>query len=978
MTITTLGTAVHITPTIIRTVFTHFASKLNKPKQDRNTEATDELLFDEAFQIVKSFIELATHDTVEALQKFANTHVPAPLSATMLPTMVPMASCFQAAELLKQYFGPQDLTDLVGGDKWWQVRGIAGVHAEWIAQTSDWKKTKAMDKQHPATKTSQPKKPPKRSTRHEKASDGAAKGLTSSTAAASRDRAETASPEDPDRDGDEASKQVPSSEELDRLQRVMLYIHGGGYYFGSMSTHRYQVARFARKFGGRCFAPIYRKAPQYPWPCALQDCLAAYLFLIHPPPGAAHKAIDPKKLVIAGDSAGGGLSLALMTVLRDLDLPMPAGAVLISPWCDMTHSFPSILQNTETDIIPPYSFVHKPSTLWPVPGVAPELAESDDPRRKVPIGVDEEDRSRQTGTATTKGSKLHSIPAARKSHEAVRSQSSKNPREQAVRGSNGRQVYINGVPPPPNLLYSEPIEIETADPQKPNIQLRSQIQLYATNPQLSHPLCSPILHGSLGGLPPLYIIAGNAEVLRDEIIYLAHRAAHPRRYPLRADLLERSERARQSSVRYDDKPTKVHLQVYDDMCHVPTLFAFTTQSRFAYRAVASFVKHVTGAPTNLKDPFPDVAEGDIGPEDASERSGSEVLSGSEMLSPLQPIHSAGESTRLTTPQQSTNNSRQASRKSSQAGLAPMFSSLAPIDTSATEAQSELVASPVDASASQDSPSTRLHGSHAPFTAASKQTTLSAEDASLRSEASIREEKRRASSVGIGNEYTGQVPLTRPSFQSYMIRERVNVKGFLRPLEPESELQALRMDPNEIGRIKEGPCGRYLTGQELWEKKFEKTAKKVEKKRAKNEEAAQRLLERAAELGLLEASPQHASAAGLEEAEGGTWAGLGALGPTELVDETPPPSAIAGRRDTEEALALLCTSLYIRAEQRGVKKSKLDMRRMPEQSHAEKPADGRTRYGLKLWSYLMVRGGKKAAERRKAAAVAAASARKKSE
>lgn len=64
-----------------------------------------------------------------------------------------------------------------------------------------------------------------------------------------------------------------------------------------------------------------------------------------------HKAVDPAHLVIAGDSAGGGLALALLTVIRDMDLPMPAGAVLISPWCDMTHSFPSILQNTATDIM---------------------------------------------------------------------------------------------------------------------------------------------------------------------------------------------------------------------------------------------------------------------------------------------------------------------------------------------------------------------------------------------------------------------------------------------------------------------------------------------------------------------------------------------------------------------------------------------------------------------------------------------------
>lgn len=82
------------------------------------------------------------------------------------------------------------------------------------------------------------------------------------------------------------------------------------------------------------------------------------LYLIEPPPGAPHKAIPPSKIVFAGDSAGAGLSLTLLTVLRDMGLPMPAGAVLISPWIDMTHSFPSIMSNTPT--------VKCTSQLWPL------------------------------------------------------------------------------------------------------------------------------------------------------------------------------------------------------------------------------------------------------------------------------------------------------------------------------------------------------------------------------------------------------------------------------------------------------------------------------------------------------------------------------------------------------------------------------------------------------------------------------------
>jgi hypothetical protein len=72
------------------------------------------------------------------------------------------------------------------------------------------------------------------------------------------------------------------------------------------------------------------------------------LFLIRPPPGSDHRAVDPAHVVVAGDSAGGGLTLALLQVIRDSGLPPPAGGVLISPWCDLTHSFPSVHTNTET------------------------------------------------------------------------------------------------------------------------------------------------------------------------------------------------------------------------------------------------------------------------------------------------------------------------------------------------------------------------------------------------------------------------------------------------------------------------------------------------------------------------------------------------------------------------------------------------------------------------------------------------------
>ena len=72
------------------------------------------------------------------------------------------------------------------------------------------------------------------------------------------------------------------------------------------------------------------------------------LYLTKPPPDAPHKAVPPEKIVIAGDSAGAGLCVALLTVLRDLGMAQPAGAVLISPWVDLTHSFPSVMSNASS------------------------------------------------------------------------------------------------------------------------------------------------------------------------------------------------------------------------------------------------------------------------------------------------------------------------------------------------------------------------------------------------------------------------------------------------------------------------------------------------------------------------------------------------------------------------------------------------------------------------------------------------------
>ena len=126
---------------------------------------------------------------------------------------------------------------------------------------------------------------------------------------------------------------------------TILYLHGGGYVFCSPGTHRDLVARLAHAADARCLSLDYRLAPEHPFPAAVDDGLAAYK--------AALDASPPERLIIAGDSAGGGLALATLLRARAAGLPMPAAAVLMSPWVDLTVSGHSALSNA------PFCFLNK-------------------------------------------------------------------------------------------------------------------------------------------------------------------------------------------------------------------------------------------------------------------------------------------------------------------------------------------------------------------------------------------------------------------------------------------------------------------------------------------------------------------------------------------------------------------------------------------------------------------------------------------
>jgi acetyl esterase/lipase len=110
---------------------------------------------------------------------------------------------------------------------------------------------------------------------------------------------------------------------------VLFYLHGGAYVFCSPKTHRQMIAALGEASGLPAFALDYRLAPESPFPAAVEDAVQAYRWLLK-------QGIAPERIAIAGDSAGAGLAIATLVAARDAGLPMPAAAVCISPWADLT------------------------------------------------------------------------------------------------------------------------------------------------------------------------------------------------------------------------------------------------------------------------------------------------------------------------------------------------------------------------------------------------------------------------------------------------------------------------------------------------------------------------------------------------------------------------------------------------------------------------------------------------------------------
>ena len=125
-------------------------------------------------------------------------------------------------------------------------------------------------------------------------------------------------------------------------QRVFYFIHGGGYYRGSVASSRLPAAAISAACGATTLSVDYRLAPEHPYPAAIDDVITGYRWLLT-------QGIDPKRIVVGGISAGGGLTLALLLALRDRGEPLPQAAVPISPWTDLTQSGRSFTTRADVD-----------------------------------------------------------------------------------------------------------------------------------------------------------------------------------------------------------------------------------------------------------------------------------------------------------------------------------------------------------------------------------------------------------------------------------------------------------------------------------------------------------------------------------------------------------------------------------------------------------------------------------------------------
>ncbi|MEO5839862.1 MAG: alpha/beta hydrolase [Acidimicrobiales bacterium] len=126
--------------------------------------------------------------------------------------------------------------------------------------------------------------------------------------------------------------------------RVIQYLHGGGYVLGTASTHQNLVGHIAKATGCRALSVDYRLAPEHPHPAAVNDSMIVYEWLLG-------QGIDARHIAVSGDSAGGGLTMATLVAIRDRGLPNPAAGVPLSPWIDLEGTGASMQTNADVDLM---------------------------------------------------------------------------------------------------------------------------------------------------------------------------------------------------------------------------------------------------------------------------------------------------------------------------------------------------------------------------------------------------------------------------------------------------------------------------------------------------------------------------------------------------------------------------------------------------------------------------------------------------
>lgn len=248
----------------------------------------------------------------------------------------------------------------------------------------------------------------------------------------------------------------------------------------------------------------------------------------------------------------------MLVLLRDRGISLPAGAILISPWVDLTHSFPSLAGDGSLDYIPAHGFLNRPSLSWPPPA-AEYLKQMAKPTLKTSAGEREPTLSDGKISTAEASFSVEDPTDPTKSQDAVNDSAIERPK---------------------------PVHHLSITAEGETIIIKDQIQMYTTNQLISHPLVSPVMQPSLGGLPPLLILTGGGELLRDEQIYLAHKAANPSKYPPGEAYLQQNPEAFSTITKW--RPTDVQLQVWDDLCHVAPTLSFTRPAKYMYRSIAQF------------------------------------------------------------------------------------------------------------------------------------------------------------------------------------------------------------------------------------------------------------------------------------------------------------------------------------------------------------------------------------------------------